>query len=241
MEPVTVQNGAPPSDASVAPATVTSTTTTTPPTPAPIDVGVLGVVQRLSGEEQLQLMKYEETIRLGCAAFFDVGRALARIREHELFKEGYSSFEAYYTGKWNFQHSKVYYLIATSQVFDNLVQAPELPRPEYESQLRPLIGLPPDRAQQAWASAAKKAKAREQSITARLVKAVVAELQLASNNRTRQLEVRRERLERRRQLTDGMGELLQLIMTKTDHETLLQKAALLDGHVRYFFPKQRRR
>jgi hypothetical protein len=48
---------------------------------------------------------------------------------------------------------------------------------------------------------------------------------------------RRERAERRQQLTQTIDQLLELILRRKPHEELVKKASLFDQHVRFFFPK----
>jgi hypothetical protein len=200
-------------------------------------VGVLGRIRNLSDPERVQYMALELVIGGEWNNFLEVGRALLQIREQELYREDYGTFETYYRNKWHFQRSKVYYLIGTAQVSQALADLPDLPKPDHEFQLRPLIGLKPDEVRRAWQQAASKVPGG--SITARRVKEAMADLQPDGDARAKQLQVRHERSERRRKLTDGMTELLQLIMCKTPHAVLIQKAAVVDGHVRYFFPKRR--
>jgi hypothetical protein len=116
---------------------------------------------------------------------------------------------------------------------------PDVPKPQFEAHLRPLAGLPPEQVRQAWQLAARKAP--KGVITARVVRAALAELKSAQDNRAAVLEVRHERSRRRQQLRETMTELLQLIMSKAAHDVLIQKAAAIDSHIRYFFPKQRKR
>ena len=57
----------------------------------------------------------------GWHTFVQVGLALARIRDGELFKTEYDSFEAYYRVKWQYGRHYVNRLISAAQVFTHLV------------------------------------------------------------------------------------------------------------------------
>jgi hypothetical protein len=47
----------------------------------------------------------------------------------------------------------------------------------------------------------------------------------------------RERAERRQQPTQAMTDLLTLVRGRKPYEELVEKASLLNQHVRFFFPK----
>ncbi len=109
---------------------------------SPID-GVLGVVDTLSDAERAELQDNEAVIRHGSLTFFEVGLALANIRDKQLFREDFDSFEAYYQSKWEMQHAKVYYLIASKP--KSLARNPDSegrsPAPAGPGVCRPLISI----------------------------------------------------------------------------------------------------
>jgi len=142
---------------------------------------VLGTIEGLTEVQQAELYACEEVIGSGWNTFVQVGLALARIRDGELYLSGYDSFEAYYRVKWQYGRHYVNRLISAAQVFTHLVTICHQTKPEYESQVRPLVGLTPDQAQVAWERAIEKAGGRK--ITARLVKAAVQELQPAGGTK----------------------------------------------------------
>jgi hypothetical protein len=210
-----------------------------PKKPQAPNVGALGCVEALTDAEYVELMACEEVIRTGWRTFLEVGRALSTIRTKELFKSEYLTFEAYYHAKWHLQHSQVYRWITAAEVCNSLAALPDMPKPEHESQLRPLYPLTTEQRQSAWQAAAAKAAGRP--ITERLVKEAVVALHLPSSDRAAKHAVIEERIERRRLLRENVTDLLRLIMSKAGYEVLLEKAAALDGHVRFLFPEPHRK
>src|ERR1019366_2792941 len=63
---------------------------------------VLGTLEGLTEVEQAELYACEEVIGSGWHTFVQVGLALARIRDKELYTTEYDSFEAYYRVKWQY-------------------------------------------------------------------------------------------------------------------------------------------
>jgi hypothetical protein len=201
-------------------------------------IGALGKVDNLSDAEYIDLMTCEGVIETGWRTFIDVGMALAQIRDEQLYRGQFITFEAYYRAKWHFDHNKVYSWIAAARVFRTLVPLNDVPKPEYEAQLRPLYALTAEQAQTAWKHAASKASTR--GITARLVREAITELHLSVQEQGDNKAKLQERGERRRLLNEGITELLKLIITKSAYELLLEKAAAVEGHVRFLFPQSKR-
>jgi hypothetical protein len=190
---------------------------------------VLGALEVLSEAEQADLYACEEVIGTGWHTFVQVGLALARIRDLELYRTEFESFEAYCRAKWEYGRIYVYHLISAAQLFTHLLANCKHRKPDHESQLRPLIGLSPEQAQQAWEYAVEKAGSRK--ITARLVKTAVQELGLAPQTQSGSAPVRTAKSERRLLISRTMGELLKLISDKAGHELLLEKARALETHL----------
>jgi hypothetical protein len=204
------------------------------------DVGVLGVTQALSDAEYVQLLTCEEIVAMANHSWLEAGRALTQIRDRELWRGIYLSFEDYCAKRWGFGRSKVYYLIGAASVCDTLRGVPDLLQPEVESQLRALVCLDPPKRIEAWQRAAGRAGSRR--ITSGMVRAAAKAVQApAAQVNSEQKERRREQLERRRQLRELMSELLEFIMKRRPYEELIQKAAAVDGQIRFFFPAPRKR
>jgi hypothetical protein len=108
-------------------------------------------------------------------------------------------------------------------------------KPEYESQVRPLVGLTPDQAQVAWERAIEKAGGRK--ITARLVKAAVQELQPAAGAKPVTPQPRQNKTEQRKLIDGAIGELLVLLCQKASHEVLTQEVEALHSHIHSMFSK----
>jgi hypothetical protein len=220
------------------PTTLTPVPVPVPP-PAPVTAisNVLGAVHRLTDTQKAALDAYEDIIRKGWVAFVEVGVALAKIRAEELYLADYPSFEAYCQDRWDFQRTKVYHLIAAARVYKCIEPMPGLPKPEHESQLRPLFGLAPESIQLAWQCAVVKSGPRP--VTARLVRSVINELHLASQGDaagvSAAVETRKTRTEQRRAVTQAFGELFQLIRQKAAHDTLLARLEALHGLVSHLF------
>ncbi len=87
---------------------------------------------------------------------------------------GFFGTEAYCRSKWQYKLRYAYDLINAAKVHTFLCANCAKVKPDHESQVRPLVGLPPELAKQAWETAVDRAQG--QRITARLVKSVVKAL-----------------------------------------------------------------
>jgi hypothetical protein len=99
--------------------------------------------------------------------------AFATIRDNRLYQPDYYTFEASRGHKWDYGRRCVDQLISAAQVVTHL-RANSSHGPEHETQVRPLVGLAPEAAQQAWTRALE--LAADRPISARLVQAAVKEL-----------------------------------------------------------------
>lgn len=106
------------------------------------------------------LPQLEDRIERGLDTFVDVGLALMEVRDRRLYREaGYSTFEKYCVGRWNFKRHRAYQLIEAAQTVqvlqawtredvDNCQQ-----NPTNEAQVRELTSLvksDPDVAREVW-------------------------------------------------------------------------------------------
>ncbi len=107
----------------------------------------------------------------------EAGRALTRIRDGRLYREGYGNFEAYCRERWHLGKSHAHRLIAAAGLATYLSPIGDT-APNHESQVRPLIGLANGQAAIAWQNAVK--AARGGPVTAKHVKAAAAEFKPAS-------------------------------------------------------------
>jgi hypothetical protein len=186
------------------------------------DIGVLGVTHTLSDAEYIQLLTYEEIVATANTSWLEAGRALTHIRDQELWRGSYLGFDEYCATRWQFGRSKVYYLMGAASVCDTLRSVPGLPQPEFESQLRALVRLDPQKRIEAWQRAAGRAGTRR--ITAAMVQAAAKAVQAPAGPDTKQSERRREHLQRRRQLRELMSQLLEFIMRHRPYEELIEKS-----------------
>lgn len=116
------------------------------------------------------LASLERVIADGLRTFVDVGQALTKIRDGELYKVGHRTFEAYCSERWELKRSRAYELMEAAAVVVNLPQT-RIALPTKESHAAPLAKLPPKEQPKAWAEAVKTAP--DGVVTAKHVAAVV--------------------------------------------------------------------
>jgi hypothetical protein len=219
-----------------------------PPVPAPSVPGKppplridpsLGTVVTLSDADQLRLMTLEgaisEAITQGWKSFVDIGLALIEIKKGELYTAEFDRFEDYCRVKWDFKHSKANYLMAAAKVVKSLGALTDLPVPQRESPLRPLLNLEPDDARRAWKLALEKTGGRR--ITARVVHQAVQELKLAPET-ARPLLSNSQRIDRHRLINNCFGDLLGLVSQRADYSSVMEKVQELYGLVEGLFAKR---
>ena len=104
----------------------------------------------LTSAEKADLERYESTIAANLAAFFKVGFALSEVKRRKLYRGEFKTFEGYCLKKWEMHRAYAYRLIGAAEVYKNLSPMGDIPLPESERQVRPLIGLTPIIALKAW-------------------------------------------------------------------------------------------
>jgi hypothetical protein len=210
------------------------------PQPPSLDIGHVGDLQSLSPAEAADYRACEAVIEgviaKGWQSLVEAGAALDHIREKELFRDEFDTFEQYYQTKWHFEHAKAYRLMAAARIAHALGVLPGVPQPDHESQIRPLMGLTFEQVLLAWQSAVQNAGGRE--ITARVVTAAVKQLQFTSQEQAERAQKQSERAERFRTVIAGIQELLELIAQKAPHDQLLSKAEALQPHFAAIFLKR---
>lgn len=105
----------------------------------------------LAPDEQQRLLHHERTIERGLQTFYDVGAALAAIREERLYRAHYATFEEYCQQRWGMTRMRANHLIAAAEVMNNVNHG--LQTPANERQARPLASLPPEQQVEAWQQA----------------------------------------------------------------------------------------
>jgi len=122
--------------------------------------------------ERNNLAELEETIQKHLSAFYEVGFALMQIRDNRLYREAYTTFEAYCKEKWGFERNYANKLIRASEVVDNLGTV--VPIPTSERSIRPLtIIKDPEEQREVYQKAVETAP--EGKVTAQHVKNIVRE------------------------------------------------------------------
>lgn len=136
------------------------------------------MAQALTKQDKELLRKHEETIKTGLTNFFEVGHALTEIRDRKLYLEGYANFKEYCEKRWDLGTRHAQRLMRSAEVYDNIKDQPgstnatnwshskdkngsKLPEPETESQVRPLVGLEPEKQQEAWGIAVESANGHQ--------------------------------------------------------------------------------
>jgi hypothetical protein len=122
-----------------------------------------------------ELNQLERLIEKNLTAFYEVGRALIRIRDGELYKDEYRTFEEYCKQRWDFARRTAYQFIDSVKVIENVRHgAQNISLPVNERQARSLTRLSPDQQKKAWQRAVETAP--EGKVTAAHVQRVVQEM-----------------------------------------------------------------
>jgi hypothetical protein len=123
-----------------------------------------------------ELERLEGVITRNLQSFYEVGRALAEIRDRGYYRDvlGFETFEGYCKAKWDFAGNYARRLIASAETVDNIKNVPIGTTPATESQCRPLARLEPDQQREAWQQAVDTAP--EGKVTAAIVAKVVKEM-----------------------------------------------------------------
>jgi len=131
----------------------------------------LAITKNKSRLEELEII-----INRSLQSFYEVGRALMEIRDKGLYRDvlGYDTFEAYCKGRWNFQRTYAYHLIASVEVIDDLSSKDDIQKPSNQLQTRPLEKLSAEQRCEAWQRAVETAP--EGKVTAAHVASVVKEV-----------------------------------------------------------------
>ena len=101
-----------------------------------------------------RLVDLERIIEQGLKTFTHVGKSLLEIKNSKLYKQEYSTFDAYCRDRWGMSRPQAYRLIESSVVIDNLSPIGDI-LPMNESQVRSLTKLEPEQQIEAWNEAIK--------------------------------------------------------------------------------------
>ena len=127
----------------------------------------------LTTQETVRLCELERIIQKNKDGFVECGLALSEVRDSNMYRATFKTFEEYCQKRWEFSKRQCDRLISAAKVTENL--GPIGPKPETESQARPLAKLPAAEQPAAWTKAQEKAKDEGKPLAARHVEAAVEE------------------------------------------------------------------
>jgi hypothetical protein len=120
----------------------------------PISAGfAVGKVELRTSAEDQELLECEAIVRASWGHFTRLGEALRRIRDKQLYKNEYGTFEEYCRRRWGFGRSQAGRYISAAEVHCLIAAVPGMPVPNCEAQVRPLVGLSAQLALSAWSKA----------------------------------------------------------------------------------------
>jgi hypothetical protein len=135
--------------------------------------------ETLTDVEIKALRSCETTIRNAQRAFYNMGRALATIRNDRLYRATHSTFDKYAAERWDMTRQRVAQLIASWRIHEQLKAYGFKVLPQTESQCRPFSKIPEDMGYDAaviaiWVEVDSAVSAGER-LTAKLVLTIVDE------------------------------------------------------------------
>jgi hypothetical protein len=115
----------------------------------------LEVIKPLTPDEKQQLARLEKVIDAKLEDFFEVGSAIAEIKEKELYRETHKNFNTYCQERWGFGRSYANKLIGSAERIKLLPE--ETPKPANEFQIRPFLKMEPEEFPEKWKAIVKTA------------------------------------------------------------------------------------
>ena len=103
------------------------------PTADPPAIGVLGTIKLLTDAEFIDFARCESVVEIGWQSFVDVGLALAEIRDRQLYRMEYDSFQAYCRAKWEYGRRYVDQLIGAAQLVRHLRASSSQQKPVFHT------------------------------------------------------------------------------------------------------------
>lgn len=128
----------------------------------------------LSSAEADSLGRCESVIEKGLKTFYEVGGALAEIRESHLYRVEYATFEDYCRERWGMARRTAYQLMDAAEVVENVRNCAQT-IPSNEAQARELAPFEPEIQKAIWQVALKTAPTNdkgEPAVTAAHIKSV---------------------------------------------------------------------
>ncbi|MCC5669581.1 hypothetical protein LC653_38625 [Nostoc sp. CHAB 5784] len=155
-----------------------------PENPATATITVTAAeVEELSETEERDRLHLERRVE---RAFFEAGKALTELRDRRLYRSTHKTFKEYCRSRFGYTHRHVNYLIAASNVVDNIIMGTNGSQneisnemgtngsqilPTSERQVRPLVPLEAESQRSCWQQAVELAGGKVP--TGRIVKDVV--------------------------------------------------------------------
>lgn len=130
----------------------------------------------LSSEEKLNLGAYEEIIEKGLKTFIEVGNALFEIKNNKLYRESFTTFEAYCNDRWQLKRQRAYELMGAAEIVyqlseNNLSEISDKINllPSKESHANALAQIPVTLRFQVWQSVVEESINTGKAITAKMI------------------------------------------------------------------------
>lgn len=145
-------------------------------------VATIEVVEELTEDETSERHLLEQKIERGMKrveqTFYEIGKALAELRERRLYRSTHKNFGDYCNARFErLKRRQAEYLILASQIIDNLRNAhncARFPLPTSESQVRSMKDLKPEQRIEVWQTGCSESQGRVP--TAKTVKGIVKRL-----------------------------------------------------------------
>ena len=131
----------------------------------------------LTESESLAYGDLKLVIAEGRDTFIRVGAALAQVRDKNLYREEYSTFEAFCEAEYGWKRAHAYRLMEASAVVESLSPIGDTPPPTNEAQARELAKVPKEDRAKVWDEAVKTAPVKngKPAVTAKRIEAVATE------------------------------------------------------------------
>ncbi|MFD9444991.1 hypothetical protein [Streptomyces sp. NPDC060001] len=102
----------------------------------------------LTASESTALTEHEAVIEQGIQTFYEVGMALADIRNRKLYRADYGTFEEYAETRWQMSRPRAYELMAAAEVVSGIPDT--LPKPSNAGQASALGRIPEPQRAEIW-------------------------------------------------------------------------------------------
>ena len=133
-------------------------------------------ISNLSSEEKLTLNAYEEIIEKGLKTFIEVGNALFEIKNNKLYRESFTTFEAYCKDRWQLKRQRAYELMGAAEIVHqlsetNLSEISDKTNllPSKESHANALAQIPVTLRFQVWRGVVEESLNTGKAITAKMI------------------------------------------------------------------------